>query len=50
MKVIKLCSPALMACALIALCVLNSSAQEPQTSTTPTKKFIPPGSKVFVAQ
>ena len=49
MKVSRLCSSAFLACALVALCVLNSSAQEPQSSATPTKKFIPPGSKVFVA-
>lgn len=49
MKVSKICSPVLLACALVALAVLNASAQEPKSMATPTKKFIPPGSKVYVA-
>jgi hypothetical protein len=49
MKVNKTCSPVLLACALVALAVLNVSAQEPNSLATPTKKSIPPGSRVFVA-
>lgn len=49
MKVNKHFSSAFLACALVALAVLNASAQEPQGSATPTKKLIPPGSKVYVA-
>jgi hypothetical protein len=49
MKVSRICSPALLACVLVALAVLNASAQEPKSLATPTKKFITPGSRVFVA-
>jgi len=49
MKVSKICIPAFLTFALVALSVLNASAQEPQSLATPTKKFIPPGSRVFVA-
>jgi hypothetical protein len=41
--------PALSACAFAALAVLNTSAQEPKSFATPTKKLIPVGSKVYVA-
>jgi len=40
MKVSKICNPALLAFALVALVVLNASAQEPQSAATPTKKLI----------
>ena len=49
MKVIKICSPALLACALVAFTALTASAQELTSLATPSKKFIPVGSKVFVA-
>jgi hypothetical protein len=49
MKVSRLCSSAFLACALVALAALNASAQEPKSLATPTKKFIPVGSKVYVA-
>ena len=49
MKVSKICSSASLACALVALAVLNASAQEPNSLATPTKKFIPVGSRVYVA-
>ena len=49
MKVSNICSTALLACALVAVGVLNAPAQEPQSLATPTKKFIPVGSRVYVA-
>jgi len=49
MKANKICNQALLACALVALVVINASAQEPQSLATPTKKLIPPGSRVYVA-
>ena len=49
MKVSKIHSPALLACALAALTVLNASAQELRSMATETKKLIPPGSRVYVA-
>jgi len=49
MSISKICKPALLTCALVGFAVINASAQEPNSLATPTKKFIPPGSRVFVA-
>jgi hypothetical protein len=49
MKGSKTCSLALLAFALIGLAALNASAQEPKSLATPLKKFIPAGSRVYVA-
>jgi len=49
MKVSNMCSAALLAVGLAAIGVFNTAAQEPKSMATPTKKFIPVGSKVYVA-
>jgi hypothetical protein len=45
----KVPSPAFLGFVLVALVVLNTMAQEPKSLATPTKKFIPVGSRVYVA-
>jgi hypothetical protein len=49
MRIIKMCSPALLACTLVAFTALTASAQVLTSLATPTKKFIPVGSRVYVA-
>jgi hypothetical protein len=49
MKATKICNPTVLACALFGLAALNVYAQEQNSLATPIKKFIPIGSKVYVA-
>jgi len=49
MTVSKSYSRPLLAFAILLIGILTASAQEPKSLATPTKKFIPVGSKVYVA-
>jgi hypothetical protein len=49
MTVSKSYSRPLLAFAIVLIGILTASAQEPKSLATPTKKFIPVGSKVYVA-